>query len=261
CLVKSDHRGGLALEFNVRASQVEVDGGRFTVVSLRDISAQKRREVLEQVFFHDVLNTAAGLRSSAWLLQKPNADHRRHGERVDRLARQLEREIRDQRALVLAENGALVPERVPVRPREILRNVADGFAGQPAALDRRLELATEGPDHALATDPALLVRVLSNMVRNALEATPAGGAVRVWWDGGQDRALRFAVHNAGAIAPEVQARIFHRSFSTKAERGRGLGTYSMKLFGEKILGGVVAFESTESDGTVFSITLPLAPGA
>ena len=65
------------------------------------------------------------------------------------------------------------------------------------------------------------------------------------------------MHNGGVIPPEVQARIFQRSFSTKAARGRGLGTYSMKLLGERYLGGEVSFVSTPETGTVFSIRLPL----
>lgn len=256
CLVKSDHHGGISLEFNVRATQVEVEGGSFTVVSLRDISAQKRREVLEQVFFHDVMNTVSGLRGWALLLQRPGADTRRAGERIDLLSRQLEREIRDQRALLHAEHGTLVPEPVRVRPDELLGNLAALFAGDPVTRERRLEIAGDGPELELTTDPTLLVRVLANMIRNALEATPAGGRVRAWWEDAREGAVRFAVHNAGAIAPDVQARIFHRSFSTKSERGRGLGTYSMKLFGEKVLGGAVSFASTEHEGTVFSVTLP-----
>jgi signal transduction histidine kinase len=256
CLVKSEHHGGTSLELNVRASQVAVEDETFTVVSLRDISAQKRREVLEQVFFHDVMNTVSGLRGWALLLQRPGADTRRAGERIDLLSRQLEREIRDQRALLHAEHGTLVPEPVRVRPDELLGNVADLFAGHPVSRERRLEIAVEGPELELTTDPTLLVRVLANMVRNALEATPAGGRVRAWWEAAREGAVRFAVHNAGAIAPDVQARIFHRSFSTKGERGRGLGTYSMKLFGEKVLGGAVSFASTEHAGTVFSVTLP-----
>ena len=66
----------------------------------------------------------------------------------------------------------------------------------------------------------------------------------------------FFVHNDEAIPREVQARIFQRSFSTKAQRGRGLGTYSMKLFGERYLGGEVSFTSTPEAGTEFAIVLP-----
>ena len=70
--------------------------------------------------------------------------------------------------------------------------------------------------------------------------------------------MRIAVHNGEVIPPEVQARIFQRSFSTKARHGRGLGTYSMKLFGERHLGGEVSFKSTPQAGTEFAIVLPLA---
>ena len=96
------------------------------------------------------------------------------------------------------------------------------------------------------------------MARNAFEATPAGGVVRLSCER-DGRAVTLRVHNDGVIAPEVQARIFQRSFSTKAERGRGLGTYSMKLFGERYLGGAVSFVSTPEVGTVFSIRLPVPP--
>lgn len=65
----------------------------------------------------------------------------------------------------------------------------------------------------------------------------------------------FQVLNPGVIAPEMALNIFHRSFSTKAELGRGIGTYSMKLLGEKYLKGKVSFESNEENGTVFQIEL------
>jgi sensor histidine kinase regulating citrate/malate metabolism len=51
-------------------------------------------------------------------------------------------------------------------------------------------------------------------------------------------------------------RIFQRNYSTKSDSGRGLGTYSMKLFGETYLGGKVDFTSSESEGTTFHLRLP-----
>jgi hypothetical protein len=46
-----------------------------------------------------------------------------------------------------------------------------------------------------------------------------------------------------------------RYFTTKKEQGRGLGTYGMKLIGERYLRGKVSFE-TSSAGTVFTFSLP-----
>jgi signal transduction histidine kinase len=56
---------------------------------------------------------------------------------------------------------------------------------------------------------------------------------------------------------DVQLQMFHRSFSTKG-KGRGTGTYSVKLLTEKYLQGRVAFTSTPASGTTFEVTLPYA---
>jgi sensor histidine kinase regulating citrate/malate metabolism len=58
--------------------------------------------------------------------------------------------------------------------------------------------------------------------------------------------------------PEISNRLFQRNFSTKSEAGRGIGTYSMKLFGEKVLGGKVSFTSSEEDGTLFKFSKHLS---
>jgi signal transduction histidine kinase len=271
CLITSEIANGTSLEFNVRASPVLIEGRPFTVFSLRDISAEKRRDALEQVFFHDVLNTVAGLRGWAARLQQPSANHARAGERIDVLSRQIEREIRDHRTLMLAEDGGLVPSWDPIQASDLLRELEGIFSSHVAAKERHLVIEPISPDVAIRTDPSLLMRVLVNMTRNALEATPERGTVRVWCDsipaevprsdGIAGASVRFAVHNGGAIPPEVQARIFQRSFSTKAQRGRGLGTYGMKLLGERYLGGAVSFVSHAQSGTIFSITLPVVPRA
>lgn len=256
CVISTAEGG--SIELDVRAAPVRLDGEPFTVVTLRDISAEKRREALEQIFFHDLLNTASGIRGWVWHLGRPGVDPRKAGERLDVLARQLEREIRDHRALVLAEEGALVPSPATFWAKELLNEIVALFSQHAAGRDRTVRTSTSDPALAIETDRALLARVLVNMVRNALEATSPGGTVLLRCDerrdGGQG-GVRCSVHNAGAMAPDVQARIFQRSFSTKG-RGRGLGTYGMKLIGERYLGGNISFTSTPDAGTTFAIDLP-----
>ena len=65
-----------------------------------------------------------------------------------------------------------------------------------------------------------------------------------------------SVHNDGVIPREVQLQIFQRSFSTKGGEGRGVGTYSVRLFTENYLRGRVGFHSIEGSGTTFGLTLP-----
>jgi len=264
CLI-SGAEAGDARELAVRASPVAVGGATYTVVSLHDVSREKRLERLEQLFVHDLLNTVTGLRAWAWRLGRPGADPAAAAVQIDRLSRRLEREIHDHRAVILAERGELTPARERVGARALLEALDPRHFGLGPEDEARLALAEGGEGLALDTDPALLTRVIVNMVKNGLEATASAGVVRLGCEpagapGGPAPAVRFWVHNQGAMAPEVQLRVFQRSFSTKAERGRGLGTYGMKLLGERLLGGRVAFTSTPEAGTTFEIRLP-APAA
>jgi len=256
CLLRTE-TGATALELHVRATPITIAGHPFTVVSLRDVSAEKRRDQLEQIFLHDVMNTLGGLQGSVALLRAGLADARTVAARVERLSAQLEREFRDHRALVDAERGTLVPDPERVGAAELLAAAELVLSAHGSARDRRLSVELPRPDVAVQTDVALARRVLVNMGANALEATPAGGTVQLACDASSG-AVAFRVENPGVISEPVQARIFQRSFSTKASRGRGLGTWSMKLLGERYLGGEVAFTSTAERGTVFTFTLPRA---
>jgi hypothetical protein len=141
--------------------------------------------------------------------------------------------------------------------RGIYETLQSIFSEHDAARNKKVEFDPVAPEEDLMADASLLARVLTNMIKNALEAIPDGETVRVRFERqGGDPA--FLVHNPGAIPPEVAMRIFQRSFSTKEGRGRGIGTYSMKLFGEKFLGGKVSFKTSKENGTVFSIRLPAA---
>ena len=263
CQLTSDDRG-TARELAVRAVPVEAEGAGFTVVTLRDVTVERRCEQLEQVFFHDVLNTVTGLRGWAAWLGREGVDRAPAARRVELLATRLVAEIRGHRALVLAERGELQPAFQRVRPAELFEELQVLWFGHAAAGERSLEVTPPPEALELETDRALLLRVLVNMVQNALEALAPGGVVRVACQeeppsGGAPASLRLTVWNAGEIPADVQRRIFQRSFSTKAARGRGLGTYGMKLLGERYLGGEVSFTSSEAGGTRFELRLPLAP--
>jgi signal transduction histidine kinase len=269
CLLTSgEGANATPMELHVRATQVDIDGKDYTVVSLRDISHEKRRQALERIFFHDILNTLSALSNWTHLLNNSSGERQeRARERVSRLVGQLEREIQLQRTLLEAEQGTLRPQRVAVTPATLLADLQGMFADTHATQQRTLTVEDRCPGVELVTDPVLLGRVLVNMVKNAFEATPVGGEVRLWCERepgptaeGEPEprdTVAFHVHNAAEIPPMVASRVFQRSFTTKAGTGHGLGTYGMRLLGERYLGGKVSFVTSATDGTVFSMRLPL----
>ena len=60
----------VSLDLRVSAAPFPCPGDEFTVCALRDITDEKRRQVLERVFFHDILNTAGSLKAMVEVLDQ-----------------------------------------------------------------------------------------------------------------------------------------------------------------------------------------------
>ena len=252
-IIKRD--GGTALDFKVQATPVNVAGYAFTFFVLKDISSEKRRKILERTFFHDVLNTVGGLNGIANLLvdnygQNSEEESEYKHLMVD-LSENLVEEITQQRRLLSAENGEYLPQLKNTDLKELLETVCRLYDNHTQTPDRKVVLDNVS-EFCLTTDAPMLRRVIGNMVLNALEASPNGGTVKVSVVLSRDE-IEVDVTNIGEIPKEIQLRIFKRSFSTKSTSDRGIGTYSMKLFGERYLGGKVGFRSSEGKTTFFII--------
>ncbi|WP_052300410.1 sensor histidine kinase [Opitutus terrae] len=247
----SDH-----LFFRVQACPLRREGRRILLLVLQDITEEQQRALLDRTFYHDVKNTLCAVIGASEMLamdrERSDADMADH---LVEMTRRLSREIELQRCLVTARPDGLGRITTRVTVRQVLEDLERACVLHPAVRGRRLRVQpapAEAP--VLATDPTLLGRVLQNMVINALEATPDGAEARVWAERAEG-AIEFCVWNDAVITAENARRIFQRNFSTKGTIGRGLGTYSMKLLGEQVLGGRVSFTSTPDAGTCFRIRL------
>ena len=246
-----------SVDFRIWAQSLDVEGEWFTVFSLIDISHEKRREALERIFYHDVMNTASGVRGLSELLaqgQLPELDCREAAAIMSQSAEQLVEEIDAQRALSAAESGDLEVTPRVVRSLEIIRRVLNVMRTANAGRGRELHVESTTQPFEFTSDPVLLRRVLVNLVKNALEAVPVGGVVTVGARREAD-AVVFTVHNATVMPADVQLQVFQRSYSTKGA-GRGLGTYSIRLLTRHYLAGQVSFVSNDAEGTVFTVRLP-----
>lgn len=170
--------------------------------------------------------------------------------------RVMTRLLDDLRTLSTAEAGALRLHRESIDPGEL---VADSIAAfQPRAdsagvtINRRV--AAELPP--IDGDPVRLGEVLSNLLLNALNHTPAGGSVVVSAERAGDGRIAFEVHDTGSgIAAETLPHIFDRFVKAPDSQGAGLGLAIAKSLVESH-GGEITAHSEPGAGTRIRFTLP-----
>ena len=243
--------------FQVRSQPIVFDEQQLLLIFLQDISEQQQKAALERVFYHDMSNILTGLIGTSQLLAtRIQTDEPQLASTVNELTTRLMQEIRIQQALKNLDAASYQPTLKEVYIQDIYSALQKIFQYHHAAEDKDILFEDVNTLQKFHLDECVLNRILVNMITNAVEATSPSGEVKVWAEQEGDN-LTFFVWNKDEIPADVKPRVFQRNFSTKGGLGRGLGTYSMKLFGEEILCGKVGFHSSEEEGTTFYLELPL----
>ncbi|HWR04101.1 MAG TPA: hybrid sensor histidine kinase/response regulator [Humidesulfovibrio sp.] len=128
---------------------------------------------------------------------------------------------------------------------------------QAEALSRtmRTELSLQAPEEALWVrgDELLCQSMLGNLLKNALEASPPGGAVRVGVTAGPLIQVRIA--NAGEVPADMRERFFGKYATSGKSGGTGLGTYSARMVA-RAHGGEVHLDMRTPGETTLCVQLP-----
>ncbi|MCA9708417.1 MAG: response regulator [Myxococcales bacterium] len=237
---------------------------------LTDISEQVRarqmREDLVNTTVHDLRNPLSAmvtaLESTKWVAGALDDDT---SEAIDlslACARKMLGLVRNLLEIGRLEDGHVPLEVRPVALGTVIEDVIETQVSLARA--RGVRLTLEPDDVIAAADPAVLARVLQNLVDNALAFAPVGSDVVVRCGRGQppgtavpvDPAWCYlAVSDEGPGIDPVQAeRVFER-FVTSTRRGSGLGLAFCRLAIEAH-GGRIWLESEPGRGTTFYCTVP-----
>ena len=150
--------------------------------------------------------------------------------------------------------GRLELDRQPTDLGVLLGELVDFFAPQAQLHKVRLHLEAPPAPVTAAVDAQLVKQAVLNLMLNAVEATPAGGAVTL----APRRAGRWAeieVADTGpGIAPDQQGKIFH-AYYTRRKGGTGLGLAMSKRIAEEH-GGTLTVASAPGEGARFMLRLP-----
>ncbi len=245
-------KSGASLTLSVSTRPFAFKGESYIFCALEDVSEKKRREMLEGIFLHDILNTAAVLSGLGDVYDELKP------QEIKLLLKDVSANISDEvqsyRLISHAETQSLQPTFAEVDLGELGQEVARSLQSMQKFRHREIRIEL---DHArIVTERTFLRRVLINMLKNALEASGGNDLVGFTCRCNKDRKEAvFSVTNPQYIPHNDQLKLFQKSFSTKG-RGRGWGTYSIKVLTEKYLQGDVGFTSCPEEGTTFKVRIP-----
>lgn len=251
-------RGASSMDlcFSVRSTMIQIEQALFVLLYLQDISADEQRVAFERMFNHDIKNLLTGITCTADMLdsnQNPDAANSIHT--IQKLSLRLRNEILLHASLSDVGGPQYSPVFEKIESKTILGELEQFFQRHHAAQDKLLLISDNEGIISFNSDYSLLLRVLTNLLVNAFEATDPGGTVRCSV-GRNGSHVIFTVQNNAFITPENAKRVFQQYFSTKPDSGRGFGTFGSKRICETYLKGTVDFETSEQDGTVFKVMIP-----
>ena len=224
--------------------------------------ANELRTALLQAVSHDLRTPLAGIKASASSLRQPDVDWS-DADR-DEFLRTIEDETDRLTALVVnlldmsrIQAGAVSPATRPVGLEEVVPAAVAGLG------PRGLRVAVDLPEslRAVVADPALLERVVANLVDNAVARSPVDAPVRVGAGEVGDRVVVRVVDRGPGIPAADRERVFQpfqRLDDTPAHgAGVGLGLAVARGF-TRAMGGELSIDDTPGGGTTMVIDLRAA---
>jgi signal transduction histidine kinase len=216
---------------------------------------QELREDVDRILQHDLKAPLTNMLSGVTYLESEGC-HEDGPEVLEQMrlsGRRMLNMINSSLDLYRMETGRYQYEPQAVELVSLCRQVLCEQEAQAreAGVELLLRFEGEEPEDRVLPVPAedmLMRMLLGNLMKNALEATPEGGWVRIDLRR-EEQGVALAVSNPGDIPPEVRERIFEKYYTSGKKGGTGLGTYSARLMaraqgGELSLecgGGVVEF--------------------
>jgi len=208
---------------------------------------------------HEIRNPLTGIGTGVQYLERFLADQPDQRENLDFI----QQEIRRLNGIVEDLFRVTHPQplrKTPEPVEDLVRRTLRALGSLPAEKEVAVELEMDENLPEVPVDPDQIQQVLLNLIKNAVEATPAGGEVRIRGYATQDDerpALLLQVMDTGTgIDPDDMSRVFEPFFTKGKAGGTGLGLYVSHGIVERH-GGELHVANAYEGGAVFTVRLPL----
>lgn len=214
-------------------------------------------EMFTAVLGHDLRNPLAAVLNGAELLLLMSADQKvgAVASRIRSSARRMEKMVSQLLDVARIRAGGVALELGRGDYAQLCRRIVDEL--KQAGHVNPVQIDASGSTDGLF-DPHRIGQVLSNLLGNALQHGDPVASVAVRIDGTDASQLTLSIHNRGAMPAAVMEQAFtpfRPGREARTQPGLGLGLYIAKYFVDAH-GGSIALDSSEADGTTFTIRLP-----
>ena len=245
-----DELGRLAHTFNNMCASIRQ--------AREDLIRQERISTIGRLsgsIVHDLRNPLAAIYGGAEMLvdvDLPPSHVKRLAGNIYRASRRIQELLQDLLNVSRGKSGALEVCRL----REVASAAWDSLATMAGAQNVTAEIAIPAEIEA-PMERSRMERAFVNLIANALEAMPDGGALRISAELEDGTAVVHVEDNGPGIPPEIRSQLFQPFVSAGKRNGLGLG---LALSRQTVLehGGDMWVESAAGRGARFSFRLPAA---
>lgn len=236
-----------------------------------DISGRKELEQLkadvDRIMIHDLRSPLSGIIGLPQAMQVDSnlTDEQKQLLRtIEQAGYRMLMQINLSLDLYKMETGKYIYKPKPINICHALDWVGQELASLAHAKGVRIKTTIGGKDIAevdqymVTADELLINTLLTNLVSNAVEASPFGSTVDIMLNPGETH-HRLSIHNLGEVPEEVRDHFFSKYTTHGKDKGTGLGTYSAKLMTEA-MGGRISMVTGENSGTTVTLILPETGG-
>jgi signal transduction histidine kinase len=229
----------------------------------RERSVERMRRDLFGAVSHDLRTPLSGLRAMIeaiddGVVDRPD-DLRRYVSQMKVTVHSIGDLVNDLFELVELDEGAIETDRDRVLLQDVVHSAIAACEAQ--ALQKDLRVSTQLNGAGATQCSPRMVRVLQNLLQNAIRHTPSDGTITLSARGDRDVTHITVVDSGEGIDPGALERIFDpfwRADPARTGGSSGLGLALAKRLVER-LGGEISAESRPGAGATFTIRVPSRP--
>ncbi len=240
-----------ALQREVRRLRQELENKN------RQLERRKRLAALGEMaagMAHEIRNPLGGIQLYANLLKRDLKDKPELQSLAEKIVvgvKALDRIVTD----VLALTHTVKPQFKPENIVNLIYSAVELLT--PIIEERGTQVSIHTPVNVnVVCDGAMLQQAFLNIIRNAIEASDESGQVFVNLETEGDIAVVRITDSGEGISEDIMDKIFNPFFTTK-DTGTGLGLSIVHRIIEAHNGSITVGKSSDTDGAVFTIKLPL----